>query len=531
MELQTLLRIPVYANASVVAGQKGLTRKVHNVNMMDAPDILSFLKEGEFLVTTGYHFKEKEESLLHLVEGMAKKHCAGLAIKTKRFFEQVPPSICELAERLNFPIIDLQTNETLGSIINESLSFILDKKTTELQQAMITHQLFSSYILQGKGIEKIMVSLQTLCKAHVSLYDPHGNLLFKSDQQPIRQTLPMEDVSTRIDSFFLNRTKYTTFSFYQFKETVTVFPVSTHTQKSSYLLVHTCIDSADPALLTIEQAANVLSFEMMRQHALKEAERRQKNEYFNQLTSGYYKTIDEASYYGNQIGLSSDKKYICAVGRVSTTDSSYLTSDMIYELIEYELSKQTIPCMLFTKENRYVTLFFSDNHDKQQLISKQLVDVQQAVNRHYQKQLCFGIGNQSQTLLTVIDSYREASEALAGINTQDSSGQIQFYQPKQFRELLRLIPSYDLEEYHSQTLEGLLLYDKKDQAILLDTLSTYLNLNCQISETAKQLFVHRNTVIYRIEKCEELLGRSIHSSEETLRLRIAFQIHSYLQAV
>ncbi|MES9744980.1 PucR family transcriptional regulator ligand-binding domain-containing protein, partial [Priestia megaterium] len=61
MELQTLLRIPIYEKASVVAGQKGVTRKVHNVNMMDAPDILSFLKEGEFLITTVYHFKEHEE--------------------------------------------------------------------------------------------------------------------------------------------------------------------------------------------------------------------------------------------------------------------------------------------------------------------------------------------------------------------------------------------------------------------------------------------------------------------------------------
>ncbi|MEH6915294.1 hypothetical protein V7Y60_14535 [Priestia megaterium] len=44
MELQTLLRIPIYEKASVVAGQKGVTRKVHNVKMMDAPDILCFLK-------------------------------------------------------------------------------------------------------------------------------------------------------------------------------------------------------------------------------------------------------------------------------------------------------------------------------------------------------------------------------------------------------------------------------------------------------------------------------------------------------
>ncbi|MEH7435822.1 helix-turn-helix domain-containing protein, partial [Bacillus thuringiensis] len=44
------------------------------------------------------------------------------------------------------------------------------------------------------------------------------------------------------------------------------------------------------------------------------------------------------------------------------------------------------------------------------------------------------------------------------------------------------------------------------------------------SETAKRLFLHRNTVIYRLEKCEEILGRNIKDPNETLQLRIAFRI-------
>ena len=156
--------------------------------------------------------------------------------------------------------------------------------------------------------------------------------------------------------------------------------------------------------------------------------------------------------------------------------------------------------------------------------------LQEAVYRHYDKRMSFGIGNQSQSLLTIADSYKEAVEALETIHFKDQSKLIQFYQPKQFKELLRLLPANDLEDYYSQTLEGLLQYDKKDRSILLETLETYLNSNCQISETAKQLFVHRNTVIYRIEKCEELLKRPIHTSEETLRLRVAFQIFSLMHA-
>lgn len=530
MELQTLLSIRPYASASVVAGKNGLTRTVQNINMMDAPDILTFLKEGELLVTTGYHFKEKEENLLQLVEGMAKKQCAGLAIKTKRFFEQVPSSICELAEKLNFPIIDLQTDEALGSIINESLSFILDKKTSDLQQAMMTHQLFSSYILQGNGVEKILHSLQTLCDAPVGLFDLHGNLLFHTEKKEEKASASLEKIAVQINNYFHLKASYATFSITKTKQELSLFLIPTHTHKSNFLVIYRSMLPNESSLLTIEQAANVLSFEMMRQHALKEAERRKKNEYFHQLTHDYFKNIDEATYHGKQIGLSPDKKYICAVGKIPLQHYTYTDSEMIYELIEYELSKQPIPSLLFTQDNRYVILFFPDSYDKHQFIANQLILIQKVVKRHYKQNVCFGIGNQSQTLLTVIDSYKEAIEALENIQMTDQAAPIQFYQPKQFRELLRLIPSADLEEYHEKALEGLLHYDRKDQPILLDTLSTYLNLNCQISETAKQLFIHRNTVIYRIEKCEEILGRSVHTPEETLRLRIAFQIHTHLHS-
>ncbi|MQR87061.1 PucR family transcriptional regulator [Bacillus megaterium] len=526
MELQTLLRIPIYEKASVVAGQKGVTRKVHNVNMMDAPDILSFLKEGEFLITTGYHFKEHEESLAKLVEGMAKKKCAGLAIKTKRFFEHVPASICQLADELHFPIIDFQTDETLGAVINESLSFILDKKTAELQQAMVTHQLFSSYILQGKGIEKIMQSIQTLCNAHVALFDTHGHELFYTNKrEPF--SLPMEEAAAGAKQLFLRTSKYTTFSFLHTKKTVTLFPIATHTRKYSYLLIEHQVSLSDSALLTIEQATNVLSFEMMRQQALYEAERRRKNDFFNQLVNNYYKTLEDASFQAQMMGLSAGNSYICAVGKIHSTFTPYSDDDMIYELLQYELSTGHTEAVLFFYDNLYILLFTPHS---QPMIIECLHRLQEAVYRHYDKRMSFGVGNQSQSLLTIADSYKEAVEALETIHFKDQSKLIQFYQPKQFKELLRLLPANDLQDYYSQTLEGLLQYDKKDRSILLDTLETYLNSNCQISETAKQLFVHRNTVIYRIEKCEELLKRPIHTSEETLRLRVAFQIFSLVHA-
>ncbi|RKJ30086.1 PucR family transcriptional regulator, partial [Butyricicoccus sp. 1XD8-22] len=67
-----------------------------------------------------------------------------------------------------------------------------------------------------------------------------------------------------------------------------------------------------------------------------------------------------------------------------------------------------------------------------------------------------------------------------------------------------------------------------EQTILFETLNEYLECHCQISETAKRLFVHRNTVIYRIEKCSSLLNKDLKDPEVTLQLRLALRIRNHL---
>ncbi|UUZ81999.1 PucR family transcriptional regulator ligand-binding domain-containing protein [Paenibacillus sp. P26] len=114
MLLADLLKTPCYSKAKIVSGEQGLSRKVHSVNMMDAPDIIDFLKPQEPLLTTAYVIKDRPEELESLVSQMAKVGCAGLAIKTKRFLAEIPRQVADLSNRLNFPIIELPLDLSLG---------------------------------------------------------------------------------------------------------------------------------------------------------------------------------------------------------------------------------------------------------------------------------------------------------------------------------------------------------------------------------------------------------------------------------
>ena len=64
------------------------------------------------------------------------------------------------------------------------------------------------------------------------------------------------------------------------------------------------------------------------------------------------------------------------------------------------------------------------------------------------------------------------------------------------------------------------MYDKKNGTNLVQVLQTYLVHERNTTETAKALFIHRNTMLYKIHKIEEVIGCSL--DDPMLRERLLF---------
>ncbi|HUM45029.1 MAG TPA: helix-turn-helix domain-containing protein, partial [Fervidobacterium sp.] len=74
-------------------------------------------------------------------------------------------------------------------------------------------------------------------------------------------------------------------------------------------------------------------------------------------------------------------------------------------------------------------------------------------------------------------------------------------------------------------LGELLTYEKEHDGSLLATLETYLFYNCNKAELARRMYLHINTVQYRINKIEEILGVDLDEQEARLNLSIALKIY------
>jgi purine catabolism regulator len=83
----------------------------------------------------------------------------------------------------------------------------------------------------------------------------------------------------------------------------------------------------------------------------------------------------------------------------------------------------------------------------------------------------------------------------------------------------------ELRAFHAETLDALIAYDRQHGADLIRTLEAYFQANGSPKEAATILSVHRNTVLYRLERIAEISGLDLSNADVRLRLQVALRIN------
>ncbi|MED3790991.1 PucR family transcriptional regulator [Niallia alba] len=538
MKLAEILQKPVFDKVEVIAGHTGLNKEIKHITMMDAPDIVDYLNPNDLLVTTAYHLKDKPGVLLSLIKSMQEKDCTALGIKSKRFLGHIPNEAIQFANDKGFPLLEIPLETSLGEIVNASLNYMLSQRTAELTTAFETHRKFTQHILKGKGIKRLVDDLSHMINKRIVLFDAHFQLHTSSYNRNSIENF-FSSLHTNGFEFLLPNSPYSYFSSRNTEEVFTIFPIYTHMKKPAFLVVLGEIPLEDQSLLlTIEQATNVLSFELMRENTVKQYTRRARNDFFTHFVEGKFTFAEEIESRAKEFSLKREQASIAIIGKMDSSEQyksftqHSVEIDYIYEFLETEIKKAPFASQLFIKDDHCILIMevVHSSYDLDSSILPYLQNIQSYIANTFKRHMSLGISNVYQQLLNLPNAYREALSALHTGNLSGNTPFIQIHRPKDVFEMLRIIPTKDLLEFYDHIFQAFSSNHQQDEEqILLNTLSVYLETHCQISETAKRLYVHRNTVIYRLEKCEELLGKSLKDPETTFHLRFAFRIKSILK--
>lgn len=125
-------------------------------------------------------------------------------------------------------------------------------------------------------------------------------------------------------------------------------------------------------------------------------------------------------------------------------------------------------------------------------------------------------------------SYQEAKNALAISRILSQEEQVYFYENLGIYSLITQISNAKfLDDYIETKIGRLIKADQMAEGDLCDTLETYLIHNCNANATAEALFIHRNTMRYRLDKIKKILDDDISDMSVFLELKLAFAIKKY----
>ena len=139
-----------------------------------------------------------------------------------------------------------------------------------------------------------------------------------------------------------------------------------------------------------------------------------------------------------------------------------------------------------------------------------------------------GIGTVASHLRELADSYKEAQTAIDVGKVFDTEKSIINYENLGIGRLIYQLPTTLCEIFLTEVFKKNSI-DSLDQETLF-TINKFFENNLNVSETSRKLFVHRNTLVYRLEKIKKLTGLDLRQFDHAIVFKVALMVRKYLSS-
>lgn len=139
-----------------------------------------------------------------------------------------------------------------------------------------------------------------------------------------------------------------------------------------------------------------------------------------------------------------------------------------------------------------------------------------------------GIGTTVTGIKEIARSFKEAQVALEVGKVFDTERTIICYDNLGIARLVYQLPTTLCEMFLNEVFKRGSI-DSLDQETLF-TIQKFFENNLNVSETSRKLFVHRNTLVYRLEKIKKLTGLDLREFEDAIVFKVALMVNKYLSS-
>ncbi len=535
MKVKEMLEIDALKGCKIIAGNNGASREVASVSVMDAPDIHHWVRKGDFLITSGYLIKDNSEILLKLLENIDAKEVAALGIKVNRFLKHLPEDAARMADQLQLPIIFIPNEFAFTDIINPVLSDLVNRQAELLAYSEKIQKTFTSLVIRGSETQDIINVLAESLNKKLIFYDLFFKKFYVSSfgEKASEKELP-EKISEKRLTKLLDENFHHKLEIYNRNYGYLIF---LNENPEDTIKKH--------EFIAIEHALTTLKLDIQKKISNKQVEEKYRNEFVRDILINNITSIEEIRHRASLYDWQFEKQIRVVVFDIDDFKRMEMESNHQERIALYEkrdwtfrelnrlLRRQLIECYYSTFSDSIVFMYQPGHPlsaDQREPLDKACRIIQKEIRNKSQFTLMIGIGSKKESVLEAHESYQEAINAIKFGRIKYKQGSIVFFDDLGSMRLLSLLhDSREAREFVSTSLDKLISFDRKNDTNFLETLMKIIENDWNYKAAARDMYIHYNTMKYRIKRIEKILKVDFRNSEEKLDLMLAVKLNQIIK--
>lgn len=479
--LNELLRTNVFESCKVISGANNLDKVITSVSVLETPDFSKYIIEESLILTTLYPVKQDYELFTKLLYTLKEKNSSGIVIKIKRYIDEVPPEIVSIANSIDFPIVTIDYDANLSSLFNSIIGELQSREYAKNDFSLLYYNILHD------------VSKNPSTKVLVKSIDQIDGL-----EMCILNTLTLHKYASNEEiSQLFDKYRKTSNTLVMQGKNVLYFADINYDNQTIYKMAMMAPNDKRYVLynyIEIYKMIAIFIYQKKKENLLSQ----------NQFLMSFISNIT-SNYNSNQELIEASKFYNWNIKfPIMLIIFSYKCLHYDYKLINDAIS-QALAKIFDLNRSQYRVIFMDDY-----LLA--IVNTEEALSHSDKIWELFDeiVGNFPLIKLKIaysnpIDQSQDIPKTVAILSETIKNSNKKMIDLNVFNEnhvrLITLLKSLDyekLKEFTLPILNKLIEYEKNNNVPLINTLYKYIQCRFSIKETSDALFIHPNSLKYRL---------------------------------
>ncbi|CAN5660300.1 PucR family transcriptional regulator [soil metagenome] len=537
--VEDLIRLSLPAQTTIVAGAGKMSAEVSwATRPRPSAPAFDHLSGGELVLLTPQTLASLDQ---RLTLDAAIRQLAGFGVAAIAYAGRANGLARAAAEEMKIPLLQIPADADLAMLEREASHVIAEHKRDVQQVGIDASRKLMEQAIGGESLSDLAETLAELAARDVVIEARDGRLLAMNSptgQVPTSaRIMPLLERGRPALVDWLRNAPAgssadppTAMLDWDGRTTRVISPITGRDGLLGVLsiILEANVPKAAEELLASRGAA-ACAVVMAREHAAANARQELELNVLDEVLDGALRSEISLLQQARLLGHNLDGIHVAIVAKIDRPMGQVARNERLEEasIFEEALDRHELP-MLWRFRNNYAEIIrpLSEEDDLERLANSLLMEIGRRARGASGHTVSMGVGSPHRRPTGIRTSHQEARQALTIGRKLYGPGRVtRFAELGIYRLLFAARDLPELRSLHDDALQALIDYDHAHNADLLRTLGAYFSGRCGPKEAASILGVHRNTVLYRLERIKDLTGLDLDDADVRLRLHLAYCSH------